>query len=95
VYSPTQNRIYFVPALQSSETNWHYIDCDTGNVVEYSNNVTAVSQAYSSGTYSSTENRIYFVPFQQAPQSVWHYIQEYSDIPVSRNLMAGALFNKY
>ena len=25
VYSPTQNRIYLVPFLQSNQTNWHYI----------------------------------------------------------------------
>jgi hypothetical protein len=32
VYSPSNNRIYFVPAGQADEAgkNWHYIACDTG-----------------------------------------------------------------
>ena len=25
VYSPTQNRIYFVPSFQADVANWHYI----------------------------------------------------------------------
>ena len=33
VYSPTQNRVYFVPFLQGPEEDWHYVDGATGAVV--------------------------------------------------------------
>jgi len=74
VYSPTQNRIYFVPNAQASETKWHYIDCSTGNVVEYTHGVTAVTGAYYGGVYSPIQNRIYFVPYGQSSQTNWHYV---------------------
>lgn len=34
-YVPELKRIYFVPGSQGQLTNWHYIDCLTGNLVEY------------------------------------------------------------
>ena len=93
VYSPTQNRIYLVPVGQADETNWHYIDCNTGNIVAYTHGVTAVSGAYEGGVYSPTQNRIYLVPSIQATN--WHYIQEFSNEKISRQLMSGTLFNKF
>src|SRR5690242_6515210 len=30
VFSPTQNRIYLIPYAQANQTNWHYIDCESG-----------------------------------------------------------------
>jgi hypothetical protein len=74
VYSPTQNRIYFVPVGQASSTYWHYIDCTTGEVVAYAHGATAVNNAYGGGVYSPTQNRIYFVPLGQASSTGWHYI---------------------
>ena len=74
VYSPTQNRIYFVPGAQANQTNWHYIDCNTGLVVAYAHGATAVASAYVGGVYSPVQNRIYLVPAAQANQTNWHYI---------------------
>ncbi len=78
VYSPTQNRIYFVPSRQASETSWHYIDCDTGDVVAYTHGATATMFAYCGGVYSPTQNRIYLIPGSQANQPTWHYIDCYT-----------------
>ena len=74
IYSPTQNRIYLVPGAQAAQTNWHYIDCNTGTVVAYASGSGAVAGAYRGGIYSPTQNRIYFAPYSQANQTNWHYI---------------------
>ena len=83
VYSPTQNRIYFVPSVQAESIYplWHYIDCNTGNVGTYANPGTAVNSAYNGGVYSPLQNRIYFIPrlqsepFPANPNTkFWHYI---------------------
>ena len=63
VFSPNQNRIYFIPSAQASATTWNYIDCnDNGAVVTYPTNllVPPVNIAYSGGAYSPSQNRIYF-----------------------------------
>ena len=75
-YSPTQNRIYLSPLYQSSNANWHYIDCSTGEVVAYTTGLgtTLAAQAYSSMTYSPTQNRIYLTPYINATSATWHYI---------------------
>ena len=39
VYSPVQNRIYFVPYMQLTAPLLHYIDCDTGQVLSYESNL--------------------------------------------------------
>ena len=95
VYSPTQNRIYLVPYMQSNQTNWHYIDCSNGTVVAYAHGVTAVVYAYAGGVYSPTQNRIYLVPCGQSNQTNWHYLQEYSIADVAPSLAANGLFNKF
>ena len=74
VYSPTQNRIYFVPYGQAIQSQWHYVDCNTGNIVAYTTGVSAVGGAYGGGVYSPTQNRIYFVPRSQDSQPQWHYV---------------------
>ena len=82
VYSPTQNRIYFVPYAQASELNWHYVDCNTGTIVAYAHGLganTPLSAGYGGGAYSPTQNRIYFAPFNQGAPNVgltpkWHYV---------------------
>jgi hypothetical protein len=73
VYSPTQNRIYFVPATQANQTTWHYINCNNGSVVGYTAPPIS-SGAYNGGVYSPTQNRIYLAPFAQSTSSTWHYI---------------------
>jgi len=76
VYSPNQNRIYFVPYYQgaSGETNWHYIDCNTGQTVAYAHGSSVVSSAYVGGVYSPVEDRIYLIPNGMGPQGTWYYI---------------------
>ena len=73
VYSPTQNRIYFVPFAQGNQANWHYIDCVTGTIVPYAAGVGAVANAYFGGAYCPTQNRVYFAPHTQGSAD-WHYI---------------------
>lgn len=74
VYSPCNNRIYLIPNAQSSETNWHYIDCESGQVVAYTHGASVVKYAYFGGAYSPLQNRIYMSPFAQGDQTNWHYI---------------------
>lgn len=74
VYSPTQNRIYFVPYAQANQTSWHYVNCASGQIVEYAHGVTAVANGYRGGVYSPTQDRIYLIPYNQANQTNWHYI---------------------
>jgi hypothetical protein len=95
VYSPTQNRIYLVPRDQASQTNWHYIDCATGNVVAYAHGITAVAGAYIGGAYSPIQNRIYFVPFAQANQTNWHYLDCATGSVVAYAHGATAVANAY
>src|SRR5262249_15485267 len=93
-YSPTQNRIYFAPLNQVGIL--HYIDCDTGTVVPYNATVTTAPGAYAGASYFPNLNRIYFVPdYFHGPSAVWHYIDDFTSVPISRSLMAGAMFNKY
>ena len=78
IYSPSQNRIYFSPYAQASETTWHYVDCNTGAIVSYTHGATAiVNSAYYGGVYSPTQNRIYFIPYDIGPEATWHYIDCY------------------
>ena len=79
VYSPTQQRVYFVPWNQASEPTWHYIDTSTElvKVVTYNHNlsVALVRGAYAGGVYVPAPlDRIYLVPYNQATQRYWHYI---------------------
>lgn len=74
VYSPSQNRVYFVPYGQSLQTKWHYYDCKTGTLVEYTHGATVVADAYGGGVYDVSANRIIFIPEGQRTQANWHYI---------------------
>lgn len=40
-FSPNQNRIYLAPYNQATASSWHYIDCTTNTMVEYTPGVTA------------------------------------------------------
>lgn len=75
-YSPTQDRIYFAPYTLANQTTWHFIDCSTGLIVAYDNNVSAEisNPAYSGAVYSPTQNRIYFGPNAQSTETFWHFI---------------------
>lgn len=75
VYSPIQNRVYFVPWSQSFSATWHYLDCATETFVSYVHGASNLTfQAYQGGVYSPTHNRIYFVPDRQSSNATWHYI---------------------
>jgi len=73
VYSPTQNRIYFVPLNQHSATYWHYIDCSDGSIGSYAKIITD-NLYYAGGAYSPTQNRIYLAPHGASSNPNWHYI---------------------
>jgi hypothetical protein len=94
VYSPTSNKMFLCPQSQGDQAKWHYIDGNSGGVLEYAHGISAQATPYRGGVYSPTQNRIYLTPFVQANQATWHYIQEYSSADVSPTLMAGTLFNK-
>jgi hypothetical protein len=87
VYSPLDNRIYFVPHSQTQFPTWHYIDCFKGKVHSYPNPFdpsSLSSAAYIGGTYSPLENKIYFVPRQQVSRSHFHGIQIFGNPKISR-----------
>ena len=96
-YSPTQKRIYLTPLVMGPiETippeyisHWHFIDCASGELVEYEHGVSIEDLSgagvtcedfvgrlprYQGSVYCSKHNRIYFMPFLQIGASVWHYI---------------------
>jgi hypothetical protein len=98
VYSPTQNRIYFMHFTQTAPANsWHYIDCVDGSINTYdTSGFTTNNGGYFGGVYSPTQNRIYFVPYNQiAGTHSWHYLQCPNDKIISTNLMANTMFNKF
>jgi hypothetical protein len=66
-------RIYMIPFGQSNQTNWHYIDTNTGTVSAYAHGVTAVANAYAGGVLAP-DGKMYLVPYAQANQTNWHYI---------------------
>ena len=77
VYSPTENRIYFMPDAQVTESSLHYIDCSSAvnPLCAYLHFMTGVeSGAYFGGTYCPTSNRIYLAPFYHSNSPTWHYI---------------------
>ncbi len=74
VFSPLNNRVYFVPSFMAPKPEWHYIDCDTGNVVSYMPGAgasTAANQGFADGAYSPTQDRIYFAPYTQGDEPLW------------------------
>lgn len=69
VYSPFENRVYFVPHTIS--TSLYYINVDTLTVG--STSISNLQQyAYIGGAYSPFENRIYFSPYNQS--GILHYV---------------------
>jgi hypothetical protein len=76
VYSPTENRIYFIPAFISGSGTWHYVDCNTGAIVGYNHafGATLSENVFKGGCYSPTENKIYLIPHAESDETKWHYI---------------------
>jgi len=76
VYSQTQNRIYFCPYAQTSEANWHYYNCLTGEIVAYAHGygTDITNRAYHGGVYDPINNRLILVPYGIADETEWHYI---------------------
>jgi hypothetical protein len=73
-YSPTQDRIYFVPSTNSSDAVYYYIDCATSTLTSYTHGFTIPIRAFWGGSYSPTQNRIYFAPYRDAPSVNWYYM---------------------
>lgn len=99
VYSPCDNRIYFIPYNTGPEANWYYLDCNTGNMVAYTYTVTAPvsTTSYFGGCFSTTQNRVYLAPAstQSSAEVIWHYIGLVGGNNVSAGIMAGPVFNKF
>ena len=95
VYSPTQNRIYFVPHAQANQATWHYYDCDTHRIVTYTHGATVSANAYHGGVYVPEVNRIYFIPSGQATVATWHYINCDSGVVVAYTHGVTAVANAY
>ena len=74
IYAPALNRIYLIPSGQTTQSSWHYIDCNTGAVVAYTHGATVVAGAYQGAAFCPSMNRIYMAPVNQADQATWHYI---------------------
>jgi hypothetical protein len=75
VYSPTQNRIYLVPNNMGTFIKWHYWDCRTSILTQYTHGHGNIGDdAYGGGVYSPTQNRIYFVPLKRGMNADWHYV---------------------
>lgn len=69
-YSPTQNRIYLSPYSTATTTTWHYINCNTGAVVEYT--APALGGSQHSLAYDPVKDRIYLFP--NVALGTWSYI---------------------
>jgi hypothetical protein len=95
VYSPMQNRIYFVPHAQANQTTWHYYDCDFHRIISYIHNATVSANAYHGGVYVPEVNRIYFIPSGQATVATWHYINCDSGAVVAYTHGVTAVANAY
>jgi hypothetical protein len=64
-----------MPDVQTTQTNWHYIDCNTGNVVAYAHGTGITAGSYAGGCFVPTQNRIYMAPsVTLVPAANWHYI---------------------
>lgn len=74
-------RIYFIPAFQAPETNWHYLNTKTGQVVAYAPGYTPGGDAYCGGVLAPS-GRIYLIPSYQADAANWHYIDTKKNVIV-------------
>ena len=77
VFSPKQNRVFFLPGGQANECQWHCCDVKQNLVCSYSvysKSVKIVENGFRGGAYSPLQDRIYLAPFNQGPSDKWHYI---------------------
>lgn len=94
VYVPTLNRIYFCPFFASGYDEWHYVDCNTGDIVGYPRpGATMGSEGFQGGAYCPELDRVYFAMFGAVTKTEITIIQCLGG-PVSPQLMANPLFNK-
>lgn len=74
VYSPTQHRIYLVPSNQVTKSQYHYINCTTGEFTAYNHGLSKSPPMMGCGAFSPTENRIYMFPNSGNQDTYWMYI---------------------
>jgi hypothetical protein len=76
VYDPVLQRIYLVPTVvRVYEPLWHYIDCETAEVVSYfhgRHSSEFIEGGYVGGVYDPLRQRIVLIPAGSSSQ--WHYI---------------------
>lgn len=75
VYSPKQDKLWFIPHQNSISATWHYLDCRTQKVVAYAHGASGVGTsdaAYSGGSWDPYTDRIYMHPVAQT--STLHYV---------------------
>ena len=91
----SNGRIYLIPYNQSNQTNWHYIDTNTGNVVAYAHSTgISVAGAYNCGCLAPNGN-IYMAPFFQSNSSPWHYINSGTGAVGTYTNGSGVTYNAY
>lgn len=71
IYSPTSDRLYFVPCDRAAYTAFHYIDCATGALGSIAVTAGMVND-WGGAVYSPTQDRIYLVPWGKG--TTWWYI---------------------
>lgn len=75
VYSPKQDKLWFIPHQNSVSPVWHYVDCRTQKVVAYTHGTSglhATGAAYVGGSWDPDTDRIYMHPVEQT--TTLHYI---------------------
>ena len=94
-YSPIQDRIYFSPHKQATQSLWHYINCRTGAVEAYPPGIAALDNAYRTMAYSPTTNRMFLCPNGQGGEDTWHYIDCFSSSASGYPSGGGAILSAY
>lgn len=75
VYSPKQDKLWFIPHQNSVSPVWHYLDCRTQKVVAYTHGTSGLHNtyaAYANGSWDPDTDRIYMHPVAQT--TTLHYI---------------------
>jgi hypothetical protein len=90
VYHPRTNRIYFIPSGQI--LTWHYVKCDTGQIVSYVAGAgLAANNFYSGGVLIPRTDQIMFIPASQAAMPNWHRIEADGSLTTYANGISPAL----
>lgn len=101
VYSPKQDKLWFIPHQNSVSKVWHYMDCRTQKVVAYAHGTSGIhvtDAAYAGGSWDPGTDRIYMHPMAQT--TTLHYIdcasgavvayKGFSGLPVRYSVGGGA-----